>query len=136
LANLAHRGGAGSEDNTGDGAGILLQIPDKFFRGVCPQIGIELPPEGQYGVGMTFMPLERSERRTIQAQIEAVVREEGQTVLGWRYIRHDPTRVYGAHQSPPYQSVFHRRRSGLSNLTLSVPLRHSQAREKPLIGKS
>ncbi|NCC77504.1 MAG: glutamate synthase subunit alpha, partial [Clostridia bacterium] len=86
LSNLAHRGGAGSEDNTGDGAGILLQVPDKFFRSVCPQVGIELPPDGHYGVGMAFLPLERNERKAVQAKIETIVREEGQTVLGWRYL--------------------------------------------------
>lgn len=54
LANLAHRGGAGSEEDTGDGAGILLQIPDEFFRKVCMQEDIILPPAGDYGVGMVF----------------------------------------------------------------------------------
>jgi glutamate synthase (NADPH/NADH) large chain len=86
LANLAHRGGAGSEDNTGDGAGILLQVPDKFFRSVCPRVGIQLPKAGKYGVGMAFLPLEKGARKVIQNRIEDIVREEGQTVLGWRYL--------------------------------------------------
>jgi glutamate synthase (NADPH) large chain len=84
LVNLAHRGGAGSERTTGDGAGILIQLPDKFFRQVCPNIGIELPPAGSYGVGMVFLPRDEKIRRGCEQQIEAVVRAEGQMVLGWR----------------------------------------------------
>ena len=84
LANLSHRGGAGSEDNTGDGAGILTQIPDRFLRRVCPTLGIDLPAEGDYGVGMVFMPRNAEARAESQRMIESIVREEGQTVLGWR----------------------------------------------------
>ncbi|MEA4889399.1 MAG: glutamate synthase large subunit [Clostridiaceae bacterium] len=84
LANLAHRGGAGSEDNTGDGAGILIQLPDRLFRLVCPGIGIQLPPAGQYGVGMVFLPRDDLKRKTCEKQIEEFVRKEGQSVLGWR----------------------------------------------------
>ena len=84
LANLAHRGGAGSEENTGDGAGILLQIPDRFFRMVCPLIDITLPREGEYGVGMLFLPRQSDAREECMKKIEEVIREEGQTVLGWR----------------------------------------------------
>ncbi len=84
LTNLSHRGGAGSEDNSGDGAGILLQIPDKFLRRVCPALDIDLPPPGDYGVGMVFMPRNVDERADLMGRIEAVVRAEGQQVLGWR----------------------------------------------------
>ncbi len=56
LLNLDHRGARGAEDNTGDGAGILFQLPHKFFNKVCPDLGIELPEPGQYGVGMLFLP--------------------------------------------------------------------------------
>lgn len=84
LANLAHRGGAGSEENTGDGAGILLQIPDRFFRQVCPLIDITLPAEGEYGVGMVFLPRQADVREACQQRIEDIVKSEGQTILGWR----------------------------------------------------
>jgi len=84
LANLAHRGGAGSEENTGDGAGILLQIPGRFFRQVCPLIDITLPEEGEYGVGMLFLPRRADVREASQKRIEDIVKSEGQTVLGWR----------------------------------------------------
>ena len=84
LANLAHRGGAGSEENTGDGAGILLQIPDRFFRQVCPLIDITLPPAGEYGVGMLFLPRQADAREACQKRIEDIVISEGQKVLGWR----------------------------------------------------
>ena len=66
LANLAHRGGAGSESNTGDGAGILLQLPDRFFRQVCPNIGIALPEAGAYGVGMVFLPRDEISRKACE----------------------------------------------------------------------
>ena len=84
LANLAHRGGAGSEENTGDGAGILLQIPDRFFRQVCPLIDITLPAEGGYGVGMLFLPRQADAREACQQRIEDIVLSEGQGILGWR----------------------------------------------------
>ncbi len=84
LERLEHRGGAGSENNTGDGAGILLQIPDKFLRRVCPTIGIKLPAAGEYGVGMVFLSRNAATREKTQRLIERIVREEGQTVLGWR----------------------------------------------------
>ena len=84
LANLAHRGGAGSEDNTGDGAGILLQLPHRFFARVCPEAGIELPEPGHYGVGIVFLPRQEAMRAYCEKKIEALVREEGQIVLGWR----------------------------------------------------
>lgn len=84
LANLAHRGGAGSEENTGDGAGILLQIPDRFFRNVCPLIDIELPAAGEYGVGMVFLPRQSDARARCQDKINRLIEAEGQKVLGWR----------------------------------------------------
>ena len=84
LSNLAHRGGAGSEEDTGDGAGVLLQIPDAFFRKVCPLENIELPQEGDYGVGMVFLPRQSDAREKCMKTIDKAVVEQGQTVLGWR----------------------------------------------------
>ncbi|MBP5186266.1 MAG: glutamate synthase subunit alpha, partial [Clostridiales bacterium] len=84
LANLAHRGGEGSDENTGDGAGMLLQIPDTFFRKVCPEENIELPVVGDYGVGMVFLPRQSDAREKCMKVIDKAVEEEGQVVLGWR----------------------------------------------------
>ncbi len=84
LANLAHRGGEGSDENTGDGAGMLLQIPDTFFRKVCRKEGIELPAPGEYGVGMVFLPRQSDAREKCMRVISQAVEEEGQVVLGWR----------------------------------------------------
>lgn len=84
LRNLDHRGACGSEPNTGDGAGILLQIPDKFLRRVCGETGIALPPAGRYGVGMVFTSPDSQEAAAAQKLFEKIVVEQGQTILGWR----------------------------------------------------
>ncbi len=139
LANLAHRGGAGSEDNTGDGAGILLQIPDKFFRETCPRVGIELPKAGEYGVGMTFLPLEKNSRKSILNKIEAIVREEGQTVLGWRYLPVNESSLgYTARINRPHISqLFIGAAAGLSNIEFERALYVIRKRcEKIVVGKS
>src|SRR5689334_13677221 len=81
LENLEHRGAAGADPNTGDGAGILLQLPDEFIRGV---IDGELPPVGAYGVCMCFLPRDEERRVQFEQLLEAKVREEGQRVVGWR----------------------------------------------------
>ncbi|MDA0174012.1 glutamate synthase large subunit [Solirubrobacter taibaiensis] len=81
LENLEHRGAAGADPNTGDGAGILLQLPDEFLRGV---IDAELPPLGAYGVAMLFLPREEDERVRLEALLEQTVKDEGQTVIAWR----------------------------------------------------
>ncbi|WP_460795860.1 glutamate synthase large subunit [Microbacterium sp. GXF0217] len=83
LRNLEHRGAIGSDAGTGDGAGILTQMPDEFLRAVA---GFELPPVGEYAVGLAFLPLHAGERRTQKAGVEKIAREEGLTVLGWRVV--------------------------------------------------
>lgn len=89
LQNLDHRGACGCEENTGDGAGILLQVPHRFLRHACTGIGIALPRPGQYGVGMVFLPPERDQRHQCERRFEALVRQEGQEVLGWRSVPTD-----------------------------------------------
>jgi len=89
LEHLSHRGACGSEANTGDGAGILLQIPHKFFRRVCTEQGITLPEADAYGVGMLFLPKDETLRRHFENHFEEIVRAEGQTVLGWRTVPTD-----------------------------------------------
>ena len=81
LKNLEHRGAAGADPTTGDGAGILIQIPDEFLRA---EAGVELPEVGQYGVAMCFLPRDESRREEAKATFERVVGEEGQVFLGWR----------------------------------------------------
>ncbi len=89
LENLDHRGAVGSEPNTGDGAGILLQMPDAFFRQVCAPLGIELPASGCYGVAMVFTSPEAPDRSSARHVLERIVREEGLTILGWRVVPTD-----------------------------------------------
>ncbi|HEY6304314.1 MAG TPA: glutamate synthase large subunit [Terriglobales bacterium] len=84
LLNLTHRGACGCDSETGDGAGILLQIPHQFFVRECGKLGFELPVPGAYGVGMTFLPVEKHERLQCEGILERIIREEGLTVLGWR----------------------------------------------------
>ena len=86
LINLLHRGACGCEANTGDGAGILIQTPDRFLRKVTADLGIALPPAGQYGTGLVFLPRLAAEREQLRALIERIVGEEGQRVLGWRLV--------------------------------------------------
>src|SRR6185436_11482137 len=86
LLNLEHRGACGSEKNTGDGAGILLQIPHAFLASECAKLEIALPAPGEYAVGMVFLPPEEESRWECEKSFEQIVWEEGQTVLGWRTV--------------------------------------------------
>jgi glutamate synthase (ferredoxin) len=86
LINLNHRGACGCEANTGDGAGILMQIPHGFFKEVARKDKIKLPPLGDYGVAMVFLPRDANERRTCEKMFENIVVEEGQKFLGWRTV--------------------------------------------------
>ena len=93
LERLEHRGGAGADKDTGDGAGILVQIPHEFFKRECEVLGINLPAAGEYGVGMVFAHKYESLRNEQKRIFEEVVREEGQIVLGWREVPVDGTKV-------------------------------------------
>jgi glutamate synthase (NADPH/NADH) large chain len=84
LKNLDHRGAVGADPLQGDGAGILIQIPDALYREELAKDGITLPPAGEYGVGMVFLPRESASRLACQQEIERAVRAEGQVLLGWR----------------------------------------------------
>ncbi|MBM3117162.1 glutamate synthase large subunit [Jeongeupia naejangsanensis] len=84
LKNLDHRGAVGADALAGDGAGILIQIPDALFREEMVKQGVALPPVGEYGVGMVFLPQEAASRAACQEEIERATRAEGQVVLGWR----------------------------------------------------
>ena len=92
LENLDHRGAVGADKLMGDGAGILIQIPDDFLRaemavsGLAPDgsLGVHLPPHGEYGVGMIFLPKESASRLACEQELERAVKAEGQVLLGWR----------------------------------------------------
>jgi glutamate synthase domain-containing protein 2/glutamate synthase domain-containing protein 1/glutamate synthase domain-containing protein 3 len=84
LKNLTHRGATGADPLQGDGAGILIQLPDAFLRRVCGRQGLTLPAVGQYGVGMVFLPKEPASRMACEQEIERAVASEGQILLGWR----------------------------------------------------
>ncbi len=89
LENLDHRGACGCEENTGDGAGILMQVPHAFFSEACEGLGFQLPDEGEYGVGLIFLPDHREQRRRFEKIIEEMIVAEGQRVLGWRKVPTD-----------------------------------------------
>jgi glutamate synthase domain-containing protein 2/glutamate synthase domain-containing protein 1/glutamate synthase domain-containing protein 3 len=84
LVNLTHRGACGCDPLTGDGAGILTQMPHEFFQAKAAELGIALPDEGDYGIGVVFLPRDEGERQYCADQFERVVAEEGQVFLGWR----------------------------------------------------
>ena len=84
LENLDHRGAVGADKLMGDGAGILIQIPDELYRAEMAEAGIELPPPGEYGVGMIFLPKEHASRLACEQELERAVKAEGQVLLGWR----------------------------------------------------
>ncbi|MEN9544066.1 MAG: glutamate synthase, partial [Pseudomonadota bacterium] len=84
LENLDHRGAVGADKLMGDGAGILIQIPDEFYRADMAVQGIVLPPPGEYGVGMIFLPKEHASRLACEQELERAVKAEGQVMLGWR----------------------------------------------------
>ena len=86
LRNLDHRGACGCEVNTGDGAGVLLQMPHKFLQKVAEKDGFALPAPGEYGSGLLFLPRNASKRRKLEEKFEQIVQSEGQNVLGWRTV--------------------------------------------------
>jgi glutamate synthase domain-containing protein 2/glutamate synthase domain-containing protein 1/glutamate synthase domain-containing protein 3 len=115
LINLTHRGAAGCDPETGDGAGILIQIPHVFFKRECGELGLQLPEAGGYGVAMCFLPVDRHSRLQCEGVLERISNEEGAAVIGWR-----DTPVNGdavgreARASQPYiEQLFVRRPEGM-----------------------
>jgi len=102
LNRMGHRGAAGSDPETGDGAGILVQLPHRFFKREGIRQGWEVPRRRRYGVGMVFLPQDPEQRRACEATLEAVIAEEGQRVIGWRDVPIND-RVVGriAHETMP-----------------------------------
>ncbi|WP_447601959.1 glutamate synthase large subunit [Nitrospira sp. Nam80] len=84
LENLSHRGAQGCDPCTGDGSGILLQVPHEFFKRAAKDLGLKLPNAGEYGVGMLFMPPDADARKQCETLISGIVKEEGAKLIGWR----------------------------------------------------
>src|SRR6266545_4495070 len=124
LINLTHRGACGCDPETGDGAGVLIQIPHKFFVRECATLGFTLPAEGEYGVGMTFLPVEKHQRLQCEGILERIAREEGLSVLGWRDTPIDGDAIGRvARASQPYiQQIFIGRPHGMSEDALERKL--------------
>ena len=93
LINLEHRGACGCEVNTGDGAGILIQIPDAFLRKEGARLGWDLPEERGYGAGLVFLPRHAETRAHLERLFEQIVVEEGQRLIGWRDVPTDNSAV-------------------------------------------
>ena len=89
LRNLTHRGAVGWDPKLSDGAGCLIQVPDRFFREEMAKQGVKLPPAGQYGVGMVFLPRDPASRIACEYEIERAIKDEGQLLLGWRDVPTD-----------------------------------------------
>jgi len=107
LVNLEHRGACGCDPETGDGAGLLVQLPDAFLRRECRGLGIELPAEGGYAVAMTFLDADDGHAARQMEILETTVAEEGQAVLGWRDVPHDADAVgWLARESKPRMRQF------------------------------
>ena len=105
LCNLDHRGATGAEDNVGDGAGILTQIPDELFRVVC---GFDLPPAGQYAVGIGFLPQDPAAADKAADAVTKIVESEGMRVLGWREVPIDDSMIgrFAADAEPTFRQLF------------------------------
>lgn len=115
LENLVHRGACGCDPDTGDGAGMLMQLPHRFFAEVAESLKFELPPKGAYAVGMVFLPTKAKDRKDCMKIFEAAVQKEGQTVLGWREVPRDSSALgWLARQNEPViQQIFIKREGGL-----------------------
>ncbi|RJQ79162.1 MAG: glutamate synthase subunit alpha, partial [Desulfobacteraceae bacterium] len=86
LSNLAHRGACACDANTGDGAGIMIQLPHRFLRSVAQELGFKLPKPGKYASGLVFLPTDAHQHSFCKEQLENSVRQEGQRILGWRKV--------------------------------------------------
>lgn len=105
LINLEHRGACGSDPDTGDGAGILVQMPDRFLRKAVP---FSLPPAGSYGAGLVFLPSDLLVQARLRAVVERVAAEEGQRVLGWRPVPTNLSKIgkSAAAVAPVFEQLF------------------------------
>ena len=124
LINLTHRGACGCDPETGDGAGLLIQIPHSFYARECQKLGFALPEPGEYGMGLVFLPVEHTARLQAEGIVERITREEGLEVLGWRDTPIDADAIGRvARASQPYiEQIFIRRAAGMSEDALERKL--------------
>ena len=124
LRNLQHRGACGSEANTGDGAGVLMQIPHAFLEQACREVKINLPGPGGYGVGMVFLPSHPMERYKCEVLFEDIVTTEGLELLGWRTVptEHSSLGQTAITSEPIVRQVFIARPVGLDDLAFERKL--------------
>ncbi len=117
LKNLLHRGACGCEENTGDGVGILIQKPHKFFKRVCADIGIELPETESYGAGMVFLPADEKQSKQCQDIFQQIIEEEGQQFLGWRDVPTDDSLLGPSAKDgePSFKQIFIGKNSDLDS---------------------
>ncbi|HET6368525.1 MAG TPA: glutamate synthase large subunit, partial [Pseudomonadales bacterium] len=115
LKNLLHRGACGCEVNTGDGAGIIIQMPHTFLLRECGSLGIPLPRPGHYGAGLVFLPRDPAQAAACERILEDMIREEGQTVLGWRDVPTDSSAVGPSARAvePRFRQIFVGRAEGV-----------------------
>ena len=121
LCSMEHRGATGAEPETGDGAGILLQVPDKFLRKVA---GVALPAAGAYGVGVAFLPADTSHAANAKTAIETILRDEGLDALGWREVPVEPSCLGASarHVMPSFAQLFVAARTGETGTALDRKL--------------
>ena len=124
LLNLEHRGACGCEANTGDGAGILIQMPHRFLLQEAAKIGLHLPALGDYGTGLVFLPQEIHDRQRCEQLFEKVVRDEGQQLLGWRNVPTDNSCVGPTARAsePVIRQIFIGKAAGSQAVNFSDPL--------------
>ncbi len=117
LCSMEHRGATGADAGTGDGAGILIQVPDRFLRGVVP---FDLPTAGQYAVGLAFLPVDERDAASAKSAIESIVAEEGLRTLGWRTVPTDPTTLGASARAvmPRFEQLFIDDPSGSASIVL------------------
>ena len=117
LRRLSHRGAVGSDPKTGDGAGILIQIPHEFFKKAARDNKIDLPEQGLYGTGLIFLPQDAKERGFCKEVFEKIVNENGQTLLGWRNVPIDDSDIGKSAKStaPVFEQIFIARNKSLDN---------------------
>ena len=120
LVNLTHRGACGCDPDTGDGAGLLIQMPHEFFAGEAESLGFDLPAPGEYGVGMIFLSTKLEDQPDVHRMVERVVREEGHRVLGWRVVPTDSSAIgwLARDSEPRIEQVFIGKGEGSENLDI------------------
>src|SRR5580693_3154180 len=138
LINLAHRGACGCDPQTGDGAGVLIQIPHSFFVRECARGGFTLPSPGEYGVGMVFLPVDRQERMLCEGVLEKVAKSHGLSVLGWRDtpLNGDTIGRLARNTQPYIEQLFVRRAPGMDQDALERKLYVVRKQAENLIAES